>query len=72
MLSAIQVTPCGFIDSQAKQGDSYQQLPCLQLDDIPSAKLQHIIICSRDSYVSILQVLNSRQLGHLALHYVTL
>lgn len=72
MLSAIQVTPCGFIDSQAKQGDSYQQLPCLPLDDIPPEKLQHIIICSRDSYISILKVLNSRQLGHLALHYVTL
>jgi len=72
MLAAMQVTPCGFIDSQAKQGASYQRLPCLQLDDIPREKLQHIIICSRDSYVSILNVLNARQLGHLALHYVTL
>ncbi|MBU1312262.1 MAG: glycosyltransferase family 2 protein [Gammaproteobacteria bacterium] len=72
MLAAVNKTPLGFIDSYAEPNDTYKSLPCLRPESVPKEQLHHIIICSRDSYMTIADWLNARNMGQHVLHYVTL
>jgi glycosyltransferase involved in cell wall biosynthesis len=73
MLESFGVQPVGFIDSFATDnGATYKGLPCLELSKVPDHLIEHVIICSRDSYFTIMHVLSERQLQSRILHYVTM
>jgi glycosyltransferase involved in cell wall biosynthesis len=73
MLGSFGVQPVGFIDSfVSDDGTTYKGLPCLGLSKVPDHLIEHVIICSRDSYFTIMHILSERQLDHRILHYVTI
>lgn len=72
MLLAFNVRPLGFIDSYAEADAQHQGLRCMKLEQIPVEQLHHVIICSRDSYLTIADLLVQRGMADRILHYVTL
>lgn len=72
MLNSFGIQPLGFIDSYAEDGDEYNNLPCMKLSRIPEHRLHNVIICSRDSYFTIRQLLAEQKLEKIILHYVTI